>query len=180
MQIVLPLCTLRPFRDGDQSDIVRHANNPRVAKHLRDRFPQPYTWADADAWIPFVTKQSPPRNFAICVEDHVVGSIGLMPGDDIHRISAEVGYWLGESFWGRGLAACALQGLTRYAFDTFAELNRLFAYVDDDHLSSIRVLEKSYFRREGHLVGAAIKHGHVHNQFLYAITRSEARPAMVP
>src|SRR5687767_3162995 len=116
MEIRLPLCTLRPFRDGDQADIIRHANNLNVALHLRDRFPQPYTWSDAEAWIAFVARQLPPLNFAICICDRVVGGIGLMPGDDIHRVSAEVGYWLGESYWGRGIAACALQGLTRYAF----------------------------------------------------------------
>ena len=173
MNLVFSLCTLRPFRPGDQADLVHHANNPNVANHLRDRFPQPYTQADADAWIARVAEQSPPRHFVIAVEDRLVGSIGLLPGDDIHRISAEVGYWLGESHWGRGLATCALQGLTSYAFETFPDLNRLFAYVDDDHTPSIRVLEKSHFRREGHLLASAIKHNQIRNQFLYALTRSE-------
>src|SRR5881397_113257 len=117
MEIRLELCSLRPFRDGDQADIVRQANNPNVARHLRDRFPQPYTWKDAEEWIEHAAKQSPALNFAICVEGRVVGGIGLMPGTDIHRVSAEVGYWLGEPFWGRGIAACALRGLTKYAFD---------------------------------------------------------------
>jgi RimJ/RimL family protein N-acetyltransferase len=175
MEIALSLCTLRPFRQGDQPDLVRHANNPRVTGHLRDRFPQPYTQSDADAWMNFVAKHSPPLNFAICVDDRVIGSTGLLPGDDIHRISAEVGYWLGESFWGRGIATCALQGLTRYAFDTFPGLNRLFAYVDDDHTPSIRVLEKAHFRREGYFLGAAIKHGQIRDQFMYAITRAECK-----
>jgi RimJ/RimL family protein N-acetyltransferase len=166
--------TLRPYRDGDQADMVRHANNPNVARHLRDLFPQPYTWADADGWIRRVAKEKPTLNFAICDEDKVIGGIGLMPGADIHRVSAEVGYWLGESYWGRGIAAAALLELTQYAFATLAELNRLFAYVDEHHTASIRVLEKGRFRREGHLVGAAIKHGHIHNQFLYALTREEA------
>src|SRR4051794_21485835 len=94
---------LRPYRDGDQADIVRHANNPNVARHLRDLFPQPYTGADADAWIRRVLRERPTLNFAICHEDKVIGGIGLMLGSDIHRVSAEVGYWLGESFWGGGI-----------------------------------------------------------------------------
>jgi len=175
MQIELAHCTLRPCRDGDQVDIVRHANNPNVAMHLRDRFPQPYTGADADEWISRVAKQSPALNFAICVEDRLVGGIGLMPGSDMHRVSAEVGYWLGEAVWGRGIATCALQGVTQYAFATFTELNRLFAYVDEDHAASVRVLEKAGFRREGHLIGAAIKQGQIRDQFLSGITRAEAQ-----
>jgi RimJ/RimL family protein N-acetyltransferase len=175
MQVNLGQPTLRAFRDGDQADLVRHANNPNVARYLRDLFPQPYTWADAEGWIHRVAKVKPALNFAICYEDKVIGGIGLMPGADIHRVSAEIGYWLGESFWGRGIAATALAELTRYAFTTFTELNRLFAYVDEEHVASIRVLEKAHFRREGHLLGAAIKHGKIHNQFLYAITREETQ-----
>jgi ribosomal-protein-alanine N-acetyltransferase len=167
---------IRPYRDGDQVDIVRHANNPNVARHLRELFPQPYTRADADNWIRRASKEQPTLNFAICCEDKVIGGIGLMPGSDIHRVSAEIGYWIGESFWGRGLAASALIDLTRYAFATFAELNRLFAYVDEEHVASIRVLEKAHFRREGRLVGAATKHGQIRNQFLYALTRGEVVP----
>jgi RimJ/RimL family protein N-acetyltransferase len=141
--------------------------------HLRDQFPQPYTTADADDWIARVNRQSPVVNFAICVPDRLVGGIGLMPGSDIHRVSAEVGYWLGESFWGRGIATCALEAITRYAFDNLPDLNRLFAYVDEDHTASIRVLEKAGFRPEGRLIGAAIKHGQIRNQWLYATTRAE-------
>jgi RimJ/RimL family protein N-acetyltransferase len=175
MEIPLSVCTLRPCREGDQADIVRHANNPKVALHLRDRFPQPYTRTDADEWIARVAQQSPVLNFAICVEDRLVGGIGLMPGSDIHRVSAEVGYWLGEAFWGRGIATCALCGITQYAFATFAELNRVFAYVEEDHLASVRVLQKAGFRREGRLIGAAIKQGLIRNQFLYGITRGETQ-----
>jgi RimJ/RimL family protein N-acetyltransferase len=164
---------LRPYRDGDQVDIVHHANNPNVARYLRDLFPQPYAWTDADNWIRRAVSERPTLNFAICHEDKVVGGIGLLPGSDIQRVSAEVGYWLGEAFWGRGIAAAALVELTRYAFANFAELNRLFAYVDEQHVASIRVLEKAHFRREGHLIGAAIKQGQICNQFLYGITREE-------
>jgi [ribosomal protein S5]-alanine N-acetyltransferase len=175
MNIDLQLCRLRPFRPGDQADLVRHANNPNVAEHLRERFPQPYTRADADAWIARVAGQSPIFDFAICIEDRAVGGISFAPGSDSQRASAEVGYWLGEAFWGRGIATCALDGLTQYAFVALPELNRLFSHVDEDHPASIRVLEKARFRREGHLIGSAIKRGRIRNQFLYAITRAECK-----
>src|SRR5688572_17091568 len=122
-------CSLRPFRSGDEADLVRHANNPNVAQHLRERFPQPYTWRAAEEWIAATKTESPPLNLAITVDDRVVGGIGVMPGPDSRRVSAEVGYWLGESQWGRGIATAALALIMRYAFQTFAELNRLFAYV---------------------------------------------------
>jgi [ribosomal protein S5]-alanine N-acetyltransferase len=174
MEIPLALCTLRPFRPGDQADIVRHANNANVARHLRERFPHPYTKRDADDWIARMASESPPLNLAIAVDGHVIGGIGVAPGADSQRISAETGYWLGEAFWGRGIATCALAGMTHYAFRALPELNRLFAFVDEDHPSSIRVLEKAGFRREGYLLGSAIKHGQIHNQFIYAQTRAEA------
>lgn len=164
---------LRPYRDGDQADLVRLANNPNVAAHLRDMFPQPYTWTDAENWVRRALRETPVRNFAICCEGQFAGGIGLMAGTDIHRVSAEVGYWLGEPYWGRGLASAALVELIQYAFRSFSELNRLFAYVDEEHLVSIRVLEKARFRREGHLFGAAIKQGELRNQFLFALTRRE-------
>ena len=173
MQVSKDTGTLRPFREGDQADIVCHANNPNVARYLRDYFPQPYTLADANDWIRRAVREKPAVNLAICDDDKVIGGIGLMPGGDMHRVSAEVGYWLGEAYWGRGIAAAALIELTPYAFRTFPELNRLFAYVDQEHAASIRVLEKAGFRREGHLVGAAMKHGQIRNQFLYGITRKE-------
>jgi ribosomal-protein-alanine N-acetyltransferase len=164
---------LRPYREGDQADLVRHANNPNVARHLRDLFPQPYTLADANYWVRRVAQEKPAQNLAICQYDQAIGGIGLMPGSDIQRVSAEVGYWIGEAFWGRGIAAAALKDFARYAFATFAEVNRIFAYVDEQHIASVRVLEKAQFRREGHLIGAAIKQGLIRNQFLYAITREE-------
>lgn len=173
MELKLDLCTLRPCRPSDRDDIVRHANNANVARHLRERFPHPYTLRDADDWISYVAGQSPLQNLAITLDGHVIGGIGVMPGTDSQRISAEIGYWLGEAFWGRGIATSALAGMTRYAFDTFPELNRVFALVDEDHPASIRVLEKAGYRREGRLLGAAIKHGIIHDQILYAVTRAE-------
>ncbi len=171
-------CLLRPYRDGDQADLVRLANNAKVAEHLRDLFPQPYTWADAENWIRHAAREQPNLNFAICHDSKFMGGIGLMPGADIHRVSAEVGYWLGEPYWGRGIATAALTELSKYAYSTFSELNRLFAYVDEDHFASIRVLEKARFRREGRLLGAAIKHGRIHNQLLFALTRAEYSSAL--
>lgn len=176
MNVLLPTCTLRLWREGDQSDLVRHANNPRVATNLRDLFPQPYTPRDADEWISRLSRQLPGLHFAIAVEDRVVGGIGLLPGSDVNRIQAEVGYWLGEAYWGRGIATDAVRGLTRQAFRAL-DLNRLFALPFANNSASCRVLEKAGYRCEARLLGCAIKHGLILDQFLYAITRSECLPS---
>lgn len=173
----VPSIALRPFRDGDQPDLVRQANNANVARHLRERFPQPYTPQAAEDWIALCRDQSPALNLAITSADRLIGSIGLLPGSDSSRASAEVGYWLGEDHWGRGIATLALHKIVEHGFRTLPDLNRIFAYVDEGHTASLRVLEKNGFRREGHLLGATLKRGELRNLFLYAITRHEAAAA---
>jgi RimJ/RimL family protein N-acetyltransferase len=172
MRISLPLCTLRPWRNGDQAELVREANNPRVAMNLRDLFPQPYTTRDANEWIARAARESPVLNFAIEVEGHVAGGIGLSPGSDVNRVSAEIGYWLGEAWWGRGIATDAVRGLTRHAFEAFP-LNRLFATPFAPNVASCGVLEKAGYRLEGRMMGCAIKEGRIVDQLLYAVTRRE-------
>jgi RimJ/RimL family protein N-acetyltransferase len=173
MNITLQLCTLRRWREGDQAQLVTQANNPKVAMNLRDLFPQPYTAKDADEWIARTSQQSTVTNFAIDVEGQIAGGIGLAPRRDVNRISAEIGYWLGEEWWGRGIATDAVRGLTRHAFATL-KLNRLFATPFAPNIASCRVLEKAGYRCEARMIGCAIKNGLILDQFLYAITRGEA------
>ncbi len=119
MDIVLSRCRLRPFREGDQPSIARYANNRRIWINLRDRFPHPYTLADADAWIREVAGQDPPIHCGVEVGGEVVGGIGLTLQEDVHRRSAEIGYWLGEPFWGRGIMSEVVPAFTAYALTTF-------------------------------------------------------------
>jgi RimJ/RimL family protein N-acetyltransferase len=175
MKLDLDLCTLRPFRPGDEDDLVRHANNRKVWIGLRDRFPHPYTNADAESFLARVQLQNPQTIWAVTVEEHVVGGIGLVLGSDVERISAEIGYWLGEEFWGRGIATAAVRGLTRHAMAHF-ELNRIFAVPFASSTTSIRVLQKAGYRHEGTLIASAMKDGKILDQEMYAITRSELSP----
>jgi RimJ/RimL family protein N-acetyltransferase len=122
VELTLARCTLRPWRRGDESSLVLHANDRRVWLNLRDRFPHPYTAKDADEWIAHAGAQAPVLNFAIVVDGAAVGGIGLEPGTDVHRRSAEVGYWLGPPFWGRGIATEALRAVTDYAFTALSTL----------------------------------------------------------
>jgi len=152
------ICQARRWRHGDKDQLVFHANNQNVSAQLRDKFPSPYTAEEAQKWLAFATQQQPLTDFAIECEGTVVGGIGLQLHGDIERCSAEVGYWLGESVWGRGIAAAALRGITEYGFTTF-EFSRIYALPFADNLRSRRVLEKAGFEYEGTLRKNVIKRG---------------------
>jgi ribosomal-protein-alanine N-acetyltransferase len=170
MQLHCGLCVVRSWRATDLESLVRHANNRKIWAQLRDRFPHPYTLADGRAWLAHVEQARPETSFAIEVDAEAAGGIGLMLGTDVERASAEVGYWLGEAFWGRGIATAALRGLTAYAFETFG-LCRIFALPFAGNVASRRVLEKSGFALEGTLRRSAIKDGRVTDQAQYALVR---------
>src|SRR5262245_61235704 len=104
-------CIVRPWRSDDLDALVRHADNAAIARNLRDLFPHPYTRSDGEAWLAIATAEDPYTDFAIEYHGEAVGGIGLKLGSDIERVSAEVGYWLGQSVWGRGLATAALLAL---------------------------------------------------------------------
>ena len=119
MQLDLESCGVRSFRESDAAELARHANNRDVWRQLRDRFPHPYSIDDARGFIAFARGANPETAFAVTVDDLPVGSIGAVLGEDVERCSAEVGYWLGESCWGRGIATRALVGFTGYAFAAY-------------------------------------------------------------
>ncbi len=170
MQLVLGTCTVRSWRHGDEASLVRHANNRHVWVNLRDRFPHPYTSDDAARWMAWVLVERPETNFAIAVRDEAVGGIGYEIQPDVHRISAEIGFWLGEAYWGRGIMTQALRAVTEHAFHMHG-LRRLYAGVFAWNPASMRVLEKAGYAREAVLRRSAIKDGQVIDQMLYAVTR---------
>jgi RimJ/RimL family protein N-acetyltransferase len=163
---------IRPWKAGDLAALVENANSLAVWQNLRDAFPHPYTKRDGRAWLSCVLGEDPPHSFAIQVDGQAVGAIGLHAGQDVERVSAEVGYWVGERYWGRGLATAAVVALTSEAFRT-RPLNRLFALPFARNAPSLRVLEKAGYRREGLLRGSAEKEGQLLDQLLFAVTREE-------
>lgn len=160
-------CFVRPWRLADADALVRHANNLNVAKQLRDRFPHPYSRANALAFLKFATQDDDPANLAIEVHGEAAGGIGFVPGSDVERFSAEIGYWLGEAHWGRGIVTEALMLVTE---DVFRRRNllRLFALPFADNIGSTRVLEKAGYVREGILRASAVKFGQARDQAIYA------------
>lgn len=174
MEIACPRCVLRPLEPTDAESLARHANDRGVWQNLRDRFPHPYTTADAMAYIEHVRSRPVQTGFGIIVDRQAIGSISLMPGDDIARRTAEVGYWIGREFWGRGIMVDALKATTQYAFDVLG-LVRVFAVPFVTTTRSARVLEKAAYVLEGVMRKSAIKDGRILDQFLYAAYRDEPR-----
>jgi [ribosomal protein S5]-alanine N-acetyltransferase len=162
-------CVLRPWREGDEPSLVRHADNYEVWRRLRDSFPHPYTRADAEWWIAFAKQQDPQAHFAIEVRGEATGGIGLELRSDIERRSAEIGYWLGEDLWGSGITTVAVRAVTEYGFEAL-HLTRIFAVPFATTSASIRVLEKCGYVHEGTMRRSAIKEGVVIDQELYALT----------
>jgi len=161
---------VRSWRKDDVDALLRHANNPHIAANLRDEFPHPYTRRDALDYLNFVRNAKLETSFAIEYGGEAVGGIGFKLGNDVARLSAEMGYWLGEPFWGRGLTTRAVTAASDWAFGGY-KIIRIFALSFCHNAASIRVLEKAGFQREGLLRRSAIKNGTVVDQVLFAKVR---------
>jgi [ribosomal protein S5]-alanine N-acetyltransferase len=158
---------LRPWCQEDAEALVRHADNRRVWINLRDLFPHPYTLNDAHEFILMnAVRGGPPMNLAIEHAGEAIGGIGLHPLSDVARFTAEVGYWIGETFWGRGLAAEALLRFTEYAFEQF-QYERLEGWIFTSNPASARVLEKAGYALEATLRRSAFKDGRFLDCHLY-------------
>jgi RimJ/RimL family protein N-acetyltransferase len=165
-----PECVVRSYRADDAASLAKHGNNRRIWENLRDRFPHPFTEAHGAAYIAHVLQDQDAASFAIDVGGQAVGGISLNVGTDIERIGAEIGYWLGEEFWGRGIATAAIRLVTEFAFRDRG-LVRVFAVPFTTNIGSIRALEKAGYQREGVMRRSALKDGAVRDQCLYAIVR---------
>jgi RimJ/RimL family protein N-acetyltransferase len=161
---------VRNWRRDDLDALLRYANNSKIADNLRDQFPYPYTRRDGIEYLSYVRSMDPPMAFAIEFGGEAVGGIGFKLGIDIARLSAEMGYWLGEPLWGRGLTTRAVTAASEWAFDNY-KVVRIFATAFSRNVASVRVLEKSGFEREGILRRSAIKKGVILDQILYAKVR---------
>ena len=170
MELKLTRSVLREWKPGDEESLVRSANSRRIWRNLRDAFPNPYTLADAEHWIKIANPTTPIRNFAIVVDGAAVGGIGLVLKDDVFRRSAEIGYWLGERFWGRGIVTEAVRAVTDYAFATF-DLCRVYAGVFEWNPASMRVLEKGGYEFECRMKKSVTKDGQTIDELIYAMVR---------
>jgi len=162
--------TLRPWDFDDRESLVYHANNYNIARYMTDRFPYPYTLQDASSFIQMASTGTPPNILAIEVEGKGVGGIGLHMQPDIYRKNAELGYWLGESYWGKGIITNAIIEMTRYGFANW-DINRIFARPFGTNKASQRVLEKAGFTLEGKFEKSLYKNNEYLDELIYAIRR---------
>ena len=169
MELVLERCTIRPWRLDDAESLARHANNRKVWLALRDLFPHPYTIQDAHEFLQRTISEASAMKFCIEIEGAAVGGSGVHPGEDVHRHTATVGYWLGEEFWGRGILTEAVAAVTDFCFANFP-LRRISAEVFSNNPASARVLEKAGFIFEGRLKNNVLKGGELLDSLLYART----------
>lgn len=161
---------IRPWSLDDVEHLVKYANNPRVASNLTDGFPHPYTKADAERFITMAMSASPTRIFAIDMNGEAIGGIGLHLQEDIYRNNAELGYWLAEPFWGKGIMTKIVREAVQYGFKHFP-IERIYARPFGTNMGSQRVLEKAGFVLEAHFYKTLIKNGKLEDELVFAVRR---------
>ena len=153
---------------------MESGNNRNVWLTLRDIFPHPYTLADAETFLGRVVGLEPELSFCVEVEGRMAGGIGLHMQGDVHHRNAELGYWLAQEFWGRGIMSSAVQVMVEYGFSNLP-LERIEAYVFANNPASARVLEKAAFVFEGRLRRNVLKDGEFLDSLVYARLRDDKR-----
>ena len=151
---------IRLLYQSDVSALAELANNKKIWDNLRDFIPHPYTERDADDFINLTKQENPKQTFGIEYNGSLCGVIGLAIQDDIYRKSAELGYWIGEAFWGNGIATKAVELVSDYGFENIS-LNRIYAGVFAHNTASMQVLEKNGFEREGVFKKAVMKNDQI-------------------
>ncbi|PKP31414.1 MAG: GNAT family N-acetyltransferase [Bacteroidetes bacterium HGW-Bacteroidetes-17] len=167
MQFQLDKCILRPWQMSDANSLAMYANNRKIADNLRDEFPYPYTLHDARTWLEFALGGNQNLLFAIEVDSKAVGGIGLIHKTDVYRKSAEIGYWLGEPYWYKGIMTESINFLVKHTF-AHTEIIRIYAGVFENNIASARVLTKCGFKLESVHHQAIIKNGKIMNELIYS------------
>ena len=164
---------IRRLHSSDADHLARQANNKRVWDNLRDLMPHPYSLEDALEFIALTEREQPAQTFGIISQDgELCGVIGLVKQQDVYRRTAEIGYWIGEAFWGRGIATKAVELISKYGFEEL-QLERIFTGVFEYNKASMRVLEKNGFIKEGIFRNSVIKNGHIYDEHRYAKLKNE-------
>ena len=165
--------SIRKWRIEDKSDLAINLNNLKVLNNLRDGLPYPYTEDDAEDFIQMMLSADSDSTFAfaITLDNKVIGSIGVFRKDNIHSRTAEMGYYIGEPYWGNGYMTNAIKQTCEYVFEN-TDIIRIFAEPFAHNIASCRALEKAGFQYEGTLKSNAVKCGNVVDMKMYALIRA--------
>ena len=153
-------------------EIQRLANNHAIAINLRDAFPYPYTIEDAATFLELAANGALGKVYGVYDGDIFVGCCSLIPQQDIYRLNAEIGYWIGEPYWGKGYATEVVKLLLNVAFEEL-NLSRVYAHIFEFNKGSMRVLEKAGFHKEAIIKSSIIKEGKIFDEHLYSIRKDE-------
>ena len=162
---------LSPWKDDNIEQLLKIANNKKIADNMRDRFPHPYTREAGIAFIKESKEENPTKIFAIEMDGIPIGSIGIFPGMDVYRKSAEIGYWIGEEYQGKGIATIAVKEIINYGFATW-DLNRIYAKVFGPNITSQRVLTKVGFKFEAKTEKAVFKNNQLLDELIFAYLKT--------
>ncbi|EOH77695.1 MULTISPECIES: GNAT family N-acetyltransferase [Enterococcus] len=164
---------IRKWRLEDAKDLAGMLSNKKIQDNLRDGLPYPYTEKDAQAFIQDMLAADSTKTFAFAIindENKAIGSIGAFRCENIHRQTAEMGYYLAEEYWGKGIATEAVKQLAGHVFNQ-TDIMRIFAEPFSTNRGSCRVLEKSGFQFEGTLRKNAVKNGEIKDMQMYALIK---------
>ena len=166
---------LREWKLTDAASLAQNANNLNIWNNVRDYFPYPYSEEDGKQFIKTVLKKPKQTvDFAVVVDGKAVGGIGIVLQNDVERIGAEIGYWLGEKYWGQGIMTKAVKEMVEFVFLNFS-LQKIYAPIFDFNIASQKVLQKAGFEREAILKQAAIKNDKIIDLHYYSLLKSQWR-----
>jgi [ribosomal protein S5]-alanine N-acetyltransferase len=158
---------LRGWKTEDADPLTRLANNIKIWSNVRDYFPYPYTEKDAREWLALNVGVEPVMNFVIEAEGEFAGSIGMVPQQDVHRCNMEIGYWLGEPYWGKGYATKAIELICEIIWRDYSSINRIVAEVFEHNTTSMKALEKNGFVLESIQKKGVIKNNVLLDSYLF-------------
>lgn len=167
-------CRIRKWELSDAKDLAVALSNTKIQDNLRDGLPYPYTEQDGVDYISAMlsANENDTFAFAITVEGKVIGSIGVFRQGNIHRQTAEVGYYIAEEYWGKGIMTEAIKQTCKHVFDN-SDIIRIYAEPFAYNAASCRVLEKAGFKYEGTLRKNAVKNGKIIDMKMYSLLRME-------
>lgn len=160
---------LRPWQWSDSKKLTNLINNRKIWDNVRDHLPYPYTYKDADLFLQHNVDQVLHTNFAVLRNGEIAGGIGYIPKEDVYKFTAEIGYWIGEPYWGQGIATDAIGLLIRKIREQSPLIVRVYAEVFDYNKASMRALEKNGFYLETIRRKGVVKNGVIRDDFIFVL-----------